>query len=166
MSSYGTNFPHFNPEVIAVAFYNLLLTAIGPTPPQYPFVSTDRRGQIPQNVAALNQPYMGLLELGASQVLGTGGLETRTQGVEKWLLHFTVLIYIRADASPTTVPATELNAAFLSIINVLRSTPIGERQTLGGLVDDCYILGNVIMLSGIIDQQCTLEIPVVVEVGL
>jgi hypothetical protein len=161
------NFPHFDPEPIAVALFNLLQTAVGPTAPQYPFVTVDRRGQIPQNAPALNQPYLGLLELGGNQHLGSlSSVQLGTQGLEKWLLQFAVLIYIRADAAPTTVPATELNAAWLSIVTVLRSTPIGERQTLGGIVDNAYIFGDCIMNAGVIDQQCTLSIPVLVDLGL
>jgi hypothetical protein len=158
------NFPHFDPERIATALYNLLLTAVGPTPPQFPFATTDRRGQVPQNVPEASQPYLGLLELGGNQHLGALG-SLQTQGLEKWLLQFAVLIYIRADAEPSAVPATQLNAAWLSVITVLRSTPIGERQTLGGLVDNAYVFGDCIMNAGVIDQQCTLSIPVLVDVG-
>jgi hypothetical protein len=151
-----TNFPHFDPEAISVALFTLLQTAA------FSFQSTDRRGQVPENVPPASQPYMGLVELGASQV------ESQAQGLEKWLLHYRVLVYIRADAIPTAIPATEINAAFTAIANVLRNPTNlgGEKQTLGGLVDNVTIRGDVLIDTGIIDQQCVLMVPLVVDVGL
>ena len=153
------NFPHFNPEAIAVALWNLLQTVIGNGTGQFPFVSYDRKGQLPENVPAANQPYMGLVQLGFSQV------DDGAQGLEKWLMHFRVLVYIRADASPTATPATQLNNALLAIVNAMR-VPTFERQTLGGLVDDAQVKGDVLQDTGILDQQCALLIPIVVDLGV
>jgi hypothetical protein len=147
-------FPQFDPETIAVALFNLLQTS------GYPFQTYDRKGDLPENVNSADQPYLGLVQLGMAQV------ENQAQGLEKWLLHFRVLVYIRADAIPSAVPATQINAALKAIVNVLRSVPIGERQTLGGLVDNCWIEGDVLMDTGILDQQCALLIPVTVDTGL
>ena len=154
------SFPHFDPEAIAVALYTQLLTANGTNPGQYNFTSTDQRGQLPQNVPAAAQPYMGLVELGMSQVEG------QAQGLEKWLLHFRVLIYIRADAIPSAIPRTQLNLALLAIVNAMRSGPTFERQTLSGLVDNAWIEGDILMDTGVLDQQGALMIPIVVDVGL
>lgn len=166
------SFARFNPEQIAAALFAQLQTANGTgfipgtiSPafpggvPQFNFQSTDRRGQVPENVPAANQPYLGLVQLGFSQV------ENQAQGLEKWLMHFRVLIYIRADASSSAIPATQLNAALLAIVNSMR-VPTFERQTLGGLVDNAWIDGDVLQDTGILDQQCALLIPIVVDVGL
>lgn len=156
----SVNFPHFDPEGIAVALYNQLLTANGTNPGQYKFVKTDQRGDLPQNVPPVNQPYMALVEFGMSQV------ESQAQGLEKWLLHFRVLIYIRADAIPSAIPRTQLNLALLAIVNAMRSGPTFERQTLGGIVDNAWIEGDILMDTGVLDQQGALMIPIVVDVGL
>jgi hypothetical protein len=155
----------FDPETIAIALFNQLQTANGTGTQengaaQFNFQSTDRRGQVPENMPGANQPYLGLVQLGFSQV------ENQAQGIEKWLLHFRVLVYIRADASPEAIPATQLNAALLAIVNAMRSVPYGERQTLGGLVDNAWIEGDVLQDTGIIDQQMALMIPIIVDVGL
>jgi hypothetical protein len=152
MSSYP--FPEFDPERISLALFALLQTST------YPFVTYDRKGAMPENVPAANQPYLGLVEMGMAQV------ENQAQGLEKWLLHFRVLVYIRADASSAAIPATELNNALKAIVNVLRTTaPIGERQTLGGIVDNCWIQGDVLIDTGILDQQSALLVPIVVDTG-
>jgi hypothetical protein len=43
---------------------------------------------------------------------------------------------------------------------------MGERQTLGGIVNNAWINGEVMIDTGILDQQCALLIPVDVETGL
>jgi len=59
----SVNFPHFDPEGIAVALYNQLLTANGTNPGQYKFVKTDQRGDIPQKTCRRSiKPYMALVE--------------------------------------------------------------------------------------------------------
>ena len=154
------NWPAFDPEAISIALFNQLQTANGAGGAQYAFTSTDRRGQIPENVPAANQPYLGLIELGMSQV------ENQAQGLEKWLFHFRVLVYIRADATPDTIPATEINKAMKAIVQAMRSNPIGERQTLGGIVDNAWIEGQILIDTGVLDQQSALLIPIVVDCGI
>lgn len=149
--------PQFNPERIAVALFNLLSSI---DPATFPFVTFDRHGQLPTNVVPANQPYLGLVQLGMSQV------ENQAQGLEKWLLHFRVLVYIRADADPETIPATQLNNALQAVVGIMRSSPIGVQQTLGGIVDNAWIEGEILMDTGILDQQCALLIPVVVDCGI
>lgn len=153
-------FPKFNPEAIAAALFALLETANGDGPNQFVFNSADRKGALPQNVTPESQPYLGLVELGMSQV------ENQAQGLEKWLMHFRVLVYIRADALPGSTPATALNAALLAIVQAMRSGPTFERQQLGGLVDNAWIEGDILIDTGILDQQCAMMIPIVVAVGV
>lgn len=146
--------PQFDPENIAIALFNQLKTA------NYSFASSDRIGELPQNVPTAMQPYLGLIQFGASQV------ENQAQGLEKWLLHFRVVIYIRADAGPTRIGATLANAALLAIVKAMRAANIGERQTLGGLVDNAWINGDVLIDTGILDQQIAVLIPITVDVGI
>jgi hypothetical protein len=144
----------FDPEKIAIALFNLLLTA------NFSFASSDRRGMVWSNVASAQQPYMALIERGGS------GVQNQAIGLEKWTLHFLVLVYIRADADPQTIPATQINAALKAIAEVMNGSPLGERQTLGGIVINAWINGEVVIDTGILDQQCALLIPISVECGL
>lgn len=161
------SFPHFDAEAIEAALFNQLLTAIGPLPDpydpgaaKYPFVTTTRNPSTPENSNSANQPLLGLVGLGASEV------EVGAQGLEKWLLHYRVLVYIRADATPDTIPSTQLNYAWNAIVLAMRSGPTYVQQKLGGLVDDCYISGDILRDNGNLDQQCVLMVPIIAEVGI
>lgn len=146
--------PAFDPEKISVALFTLLQTS------GYPFTTYSRRGDVPVNVPPAQQPYLALIELGGSQV------ENQAQGLEKWILEYAVMIYLRVSATPSAIPATPLNAAWLAIVNVMRSKPIGSQQTLGGIVDNAWIEGECLINTGIIDQQCRIMIPIKVDCGL
>lgn len=145
----------FNPEAIATALFNLLVSQNA-----FTFNTTSRRGSIWSNVPPASQPYMALIERGAA------GVQNSAIGLQKWTLRFLVLVYLRTDADPITIPATQINAALLAIANIMNSSPIGGKQTLGGLVNNAWIDGEVLIDTGIIDQQCALIIPISVECGL
>jgi hypothetical protein len=147
----------FNPEAISIALFNLLSTIA-----TY-FQTMDRVGQIWTNVAPTDQPYLGLIERGGMVV------QNSATGLTKHTLHYTVLVYIRGDASQSTnavLPATQLNAIWLQIEQIMNYGPMGERQTLGGLVENAWIEGEVLMDAGILDQQLALMIPISVDCGL
>jgi hypothetical protein len=144
----------FNPEAISAALFTLLSGA------NFAFASKDRRGKIWGNVDPADQPYMGLIQTGAT------GVQSTATGLEKWTLRYLVLVYIRADANPNVIPATQINAALQAIAEAINSSPIGERQTLGGIVNNVWINGQCMIDTGILDQQCALLIPVDVELGV
>ncbi len=144
----------FDPELVALALFIQLGRA------DFTFESMDRKGLVWTNVVPAAQPYLALIERGGS------GVQNRAIGLEKWTLHFLVLVYIRADANPNAIPATTINAAFKAIANVMNSSPIGERQTLGGIVNNAWIDGEVLIDTGILDQQCALVIPISCECGI
>ena len=143
----------FNPEQIANALFILLGQA------NFPFASMDRRGKIWGNVPPANQPYLALIESGA------GIVQSQTWALEKWTLRFTVLIYIRADATASAIPATSINAALQAIVEVMRNVPPDMPQTLGGLAVSAWIEGEVMIDTGILDEQCALIIPIKVLTG-
>jgi hypothetical protein len=76
------------------------------------------------------------------------------------------MIYIRADAGPDAVPDTVINQMLDAIGLVLQSIPPGEKQTLGGLVENAWVEGEILIDSGILDQQCVIQIPVKVVTGI
>lgn len=106
----------FNPETISLALF-ILLGKIN-----YAFKTMDRKGKIWDNVPPGDQPYITLIERGGMVVQNTA------IGLPKHTMHFVILVYLRGDASldPTaTLPATQLNAIWQSIENILASSPIG-----------------------------------------
>lgn len=141
----------FLPEAISASLFTLLAAA-------YPFKKSDRRGAIWSNVDIQDQPYMALIEQGAT------GVQDTTIGLEKWTLHYLVLVYLRADANPSVVPATTINAILQAIANALQ--PISGKQTLTATVNNTWIDGEVKIDTGILDQQCALLIPISVQVGV
>ena len=144
----------FDPETISIALFNLLQTST------FNFVSYDRKGKIWGDVPPANQPYLALIEHGMT------GVQNTALGMEKWTLHYMLLVYIRADADPATVPGTQINAAIKAIQEVISNVPIGEKQTLGGLVNNTWINGEISIDTGILDQQCAIVIPVTAECGI
>lgn len=149
-------FPRFRPNLIFNALFNQLKTAA------YPFQTYVQRGSIPQNVDAALQPYLALVPLGGRQV------ENQAQGLEKWILEYAVMVYIRAVAVPEDIPAVELNKAWFAIVNVMRNQQqIFTKQTLGGLVDNAKIEGECLFAGGIVagDEQLRLFIPIKVGIG-
>jgi hypothetical protein len=144
----------FDPEAIANALFILLGRAA------YSFASMDRRGHLPQNTVIANQPHLCLVELGANVV------QDSTWGLSKYKLEFWILVYIRCDATPGAVPATELNAALKAIAEVMNSSPLGERQTLGGIVENAWIDGEILMNGAILGEQASMKIPIQVLTGV
>jgi tetratricopeptide (TPR) repeat protein len=64
------------------------------------------------------------------------------------------------------IPQTQLHAIWAAIDAALRAKPPGARQTLGGLVENCWIEGSVLVQAGILSQQCSLEIPLLAVTGI
>jgi hypothetical protein len=144
----------FNPEVIA----NALFIQLGQA--NFSFASMDRRGHVPQNQTIANQPHLCLIELGGKAV------QDSTWGLTKWQLEFWVLVYIRCDATPEAVPVTEINAALQAIAEIMQSSPLGERQTLGGIVENAWIDGEILINGAILGDQTSLRIPIQVSTGV
>lgn len=144
----------FKPETISAALFSVLQTS------GFAFKKYERRGRLWTNVAPSDQPYLALIETGARAV------QDSTIGLTNWTLHYLCLVYIRADANPSSVivPATQLNNALQALANAIDGT--GEKQSLGVGVNNCWIDGNVYMDTGIVDQQMALGIPISVEVGI
>ena len=166
-NSTGWNFPKFDAEAIEAALFFQVCTAQGDIPDpyvpgnaKYPFVTLTRNPNLPENTPPMAQPLLGLIGLGAAPVQGGA------QGLEKWFLHYRVLVYLRADATPDAIPSQQLNYAWNAIVVAMRSGPTFERQTLGGLCDNAWIEGDVLRDNGNLDQQCVLIVPVIVDVGI
>ena len=147
-------------ETIAVALFDLLKVISFGDPPQT-FQTTARKGRVWSDLPDAAQPAMFLFQVG----------ETGSQpaiALYKWRLHFWCLIYLRADAADdgagTTIETT-VNAILDAIENTLQPI-IGEKQTLGLRgVNNVWIEGEIIVDTGIIDQQCAIIIPLIVETG-
>ncbi len=143
-------------EQVSLALFNLLTSA-------YDFATTSRRMQILTDIASANKPALYLDE------------EFETHSRDKHPvpavrhINYKVYIFTQADQSigsdPADVPVTQMNNIF-DLIDPLQDgilkpdDTLQNRQTLGGLVYDCYIEGVVNKIPGDLDNQGVITIPI------
>jgi hypothetical protein len=145
-------------EAVSIALYNLLAaTKIDNLPA---FKSTSRKGKVWSNASSADQPSMFVIHTG-EQVL-----QNQIFGLPKYLLHFEIVIYARADANPSVAPDTLINGLLDAIDAQMQSQTPGERQTLGGVVYHAWIEGEILIDTGIVDQQIAVMVPVKVRIAL
>lgn len=151
-------------EDVAVALFNRLkgVQFLGPDGQTLVgFQSTSRKGQMWDNVPPANQPSLMLFQVAEE------GTQKQAIGLYKWTIKFWCLIYLRADATDADSGATvetQINS-ILDAIEKAMQPIIGEKQTLGGLVNNAWIEGDVVVDTGIIDQQCAIVIPILAQTG-
>lgn len=143
-------------EQVSIALFNLLNDSYA-----YPFSS--RRMKIWDDVALINKPALFLDEEKESHERSNHP----TPAVRT--LRYMVYIFTQADPSLgsdcTNVPVTQLNDLF-DLIDPVQggilkpNDTMQNRQTLGGLVYDCYIEGQVVKVPGDLDNQGVLIFPV------
>ena len=116
--------------------------------------SIARKGAVWSKTPPANQPAMYLIQVSeqASQVAAIA--------LTRWTLDFTLEIYATADASSAAVPDTLINGILDGIDLTLQPKPPYERQTLGGIVTNCWIDGEIIIGTGQIDTQLMMLVPV------
>src|ERR1700731_4659884 len=106
------------------------------------FQTVGRDAAIWSNISPGDQPALYLVHSGEQVMQNTA------YGLAKYALHFEILIYARADASPNAVSDTMINAMLDAIDTQMQSVPPGERQTLGGVVYHAWIEGEILIDSG------------------
>lgn len=73
---------------------------------------------------------------------------------------FSVDVYLYANTSdPNTAPSQIINP-LLDSIKAIFKPPVGEVQTLGGLVQYCRISGKIETDEGVLGQQAVVIIPI------
>jgi hypothetical protein len=125
----------------------------------YPFKTVSRRARIWTNVTPAEQPAVFLVKARET-------LDQTTWEAPRYRLSYLVLCYLRADAAPNLIPEVEINKVLDAVDATLLGTPPGEKQTLGGVVENCWIEGDVMIDTGILDQQIVIVIPVSILTGI
>ena len=88
-------------------------------------------------------------------------------GATKWAMWFVLVIYFKPDASSAGIPDDIADAILDGIEETLSAGPQAERQTLGGIVTNCYIQGRVTIGTTAADtQQMFMLVPVKVDTGI
>jgi hypothetical protein len=138
-------------ETVFQALFDLVSQAPG-------FVTRSRRWVPWSNCPASLQP--ALYQAQSNQRAD----EQAATGLTRWTLHAWLMIYNRIGADPAAIPSTPLNQLVDAVENVLQA-PCGEKQTLGGLVTQCSIVGDVLIDEGVLDQQGIAMLPIVIITG-
>lgn len=126
-------------EAVATALFVLLVSS-----GDYKYSS--RRLTMPDQVANVSMP--ALFQVEHKEMHAKGKLITPAYRV----LQIDVWIYIAVGTDQNATPITTLNNLIDAIDpnsdGVLKPSPMNGRQTLGGLVADCYINGEVVKVPG------------------
>lgn len=71
-----------------------------------------------------------------------------------------ITIYLSAGQDQTTIPDQAVNTILDNIDEALAPIPPQEAQTLGGLVNHCYIEGDILKVPGDLDGIGVIVIPI------
>lgn len=157
-------------DIISTALFTLLQSASGTGANQFNFQTFVQRAYAPDDVKGVGMP-IGMLVKTEETIIRNQ--ETgRGLGLTKYRLSYKFLIYdqvsMNTDPTEPIIPEQEVNA----ILNALDSafTPssptwMGERQTLGGLVEDAWIEGNIEIAQPIMDRWLIISIPIHILAG-
>lgn len=143
-----------NREAIYAALYNLLLGVPG-------IVVAERRLRHWNDVKPVEQPYLCVAQ----------GNQTATQGnpvigvSAKWVLEADIYVYVQTRGKQ--IPGTVLNPILDAIEQALEPPfpDIDKCQTLGGLVEHCWIEGTIETDEGTLGDQAVAIIPVLIFVA-
>jgi hypothetical protein len=78
----------------------------------------------------------------------------------KWTFRAEFVVYVHANTADTDDVITTLNNLVDSIVAALEREPATGRQTLGGLVYDCRISGDIETDEGRLGEQAVAIIPI------
>lgn len=83
----------------------------------------------------------------------------------KWTLHAEWIVYVNGNASDQ-LPSTQLNTILNAIASVIPPTNNASQvQTLGGLVQRCWISGRIETDEGVLGQQRVAIVPIEILVA-
>jgi hypothetical protein len=77
-----------------------------------------------------------------------------------WLAYLPVSSDLKTPASP------QMNNYVTALCEALKPTPMVPRQTLGGLVYECYIDGQGIMDEGLLQTPSLIALPITILNGI
>ena len=139
----------FNREPIYLALFDRLRVIPG-------LVTVSRKLRHWTDVPAGEQPALFLAQR-REAVNGTPGLP------RIWQFQIDAYLYVNTNADPDAAPATQLNL-FLDGIQAALAPDVSGKQTLGGLVEHCWIEGNVETDEGTLGDQAVAIVPVAIKV--
>jgi hypothetical protein len=93
--------------------------------------------------------------------------QTKAYGLTKYMLRYEVWIYVRTQSNDTsTNPYDYLNPLIDAVDAAVAAHPVIGRNNLGGLVDNCYISGQIMIADGTDNGQAVIRIPISAVTGI
>jgi len=77
-----------------------------------------------------------------------------------WRLNVDVFIYVHTQGDRSIAPSTILNPLIDAVETAIAPSQINNRQTLGGLVEHCFIAGEILIEEGNLGEQAVAVIPI------
>lgn len=155
---------------ISAALFNLLKTSAGAGQNQFPFQTFVQRAYAPDRLGGVAMPIGMLVKTDENIIRNQDS--GRGLGLTKYRLTYRLLVYKQYegtfDPDDQAVPEQDINAILYAIdfaLNPTVPTWLGERQTLGGLVEDAWIEGNIEIAQPILDPWLVISIPIHVLAG-
>ncbi len=148
--------PRCTREQAYSALFDLVKTI--PPPAGYPWAQIVRGLKQWDQVPTGSQPAM-FFEQTYEVAIGR-----EVQGITKWRWHSALLVYFRIDTLGNVADWQYRNALVDNIETTIRGRR-GERQTLGGLIEDCYIEGTMGPLE-LEDNQALIITPLIMLTGI
>lgn len=141
-----------NRENIAVAILAKLQGVAG-------FNTVSRRWRPVKDVAPVDQPAAFLTSAGESVTCAPGMPATSE-------IDYDITLYAHVKGDPAIPPSTILNPLTDAIIAAFKpDNPILNKVTLGGLVEHCWVEGNIETDEGLFGDQGVVIIPLRVKVS-
>lgn len=136
-------------EPIYAALFALLKTAAG-------FNTASRQFKHFSDVNSANQPALFLVQRDESVATVPGMPSVSTMSCD-------VLVYVHTGGDKNTAPASILNPLLDAVFAALAPSQVTGKQTLGGLVQHCWIEGRIETDEGLLQQQGYALIPVSIK---
>ena len=144
---------------ISTALFNLLAGC-------YPWKTADPRLQLPEEFPAGQQPALFLVK--PQEHLDQEASANFT--MVKYTLSYFALILVYSSSvgiGPGDFSAEDLMSDILDAVdNAIIGPRLGESQTLGGLVTNCYIEGEIFIDTPVFFEHCAIWVPIKVVVGM
>ncbi len=122
-----------------------------------PFVTASRRLRHWSDVAAAEQPALFMIQKSETA-------EERRPLPVKWRARVDLYVYAQAP-DELTAPATVINPLLDAVETALAPDPVSHVQTLGGLVQHCWIAGQIQTDEGVLGGQSVAIVPVEILVS-
>ncbi len=137
-------------EPVYAALFALVATAAD-------FVTASRRLRHWSDVGAAEQPALFVIQKSEAA-------EQRRPLPVKWRAAVDLYVYVQAP-DELTAPASVLNPLLDAVEVALAPDPFTQVQSLGGLVQHCWIAGKIATDEGVLGGQAVAIVPVEILVG-